>query len=135
MNCSDCRALFSHWDADGNGVLSIDEVKEQLIGLGAGMAAAEADAEALMLLALDEEWAYNGDIGRRALRDARGQHENDECLLQMSSSQESQRICDKESSDSDQAAGFSPTSSTSSASPNTGRGITLHEFSRFVRKV
>ncbi len=80
---SGARALFSSMDADGNGVLSVDEVREQLRDLGA----AADDAEALMQLAAEEERAAASDDGR------------------------------------------------GEDGPAAERGITLHEFSRFLRKV
>ncbi|GAX72693.1 hypothetical protein CEUSTIGMA_g149.t1 [Chlamydomonas eustigma] len=57
------KSLFSNWDADGNGVLSVEEVQEQLQELGAGPHVAAADAEALMFFLSEEEHYSSGRRG------------------------------------------------------------------------
>lgn len=95
------RELFSNWDADGNGELTLEEVQEQLRELGSGYSAAEADAEALILMARDGEGL------------------------------------DTQHGPNISVNGYDSTSKASSGSEQQQqkRGITLHEFSRFVKKV
>ena len=96
------RDLFSNWDLDGNGELTLDEVQEQLRELGAGYDA-EADAEALISMARDEE------VGG------------------------SQRGPEAPSN-----GGVTSSSDAGSDDQRAARrrqGITLQEFSRFVKKV
>ena len=100
------KALFSNWDADGNGVLSMEEVKEQLRELGAGVDAAEADAGALMELAMGEEGGGGGQGQQQVLEATGGARSESE-----------------------------PDGGSRGGSGSRERGITLQEFSRFVRKV
>lgn len=55
------QALFSNWDQDGNGELSLDELREQLRELGGGQA--EAEAETLMSFLAEEEQISGGSGG------------------------------------------------------------------------
>ena len=146
LTTSPLRALFSNWDVDGNGVLSIEEVREQLRDLGAGMAAAEEDAEALMLLAMEEEGAHGSTsvgVSGRGDGDLRPPQQVPSGTSVAAGGGVREGIVGKampQGISGHNGLGSSSDEDASPSSPDPGaalhkRGITLHEFSRFVRKV